>query len=60
MHWILTLTLASGLSLPLETTEEACRTTEQVITLGGPIIVYLTPEHSVEAVSAVCTQEAGA
>lgn len=58
--WILLLTLATGVSGPIQVDEEACRMTEYMIRNGLPVSVQLEDDSIVEVVDAVCTQEAGA
>ena len=60
MTWILFLTLATGLSGAIQVDEEACKMTAEMVRRGLPVSVRLEDGSIVEAVDAVCTQEAAA
>ena len=60
MTWILFLTLATGLSGPIQVDEDACKMTAEMVRRGLPVSVRLEDGSVVDVVDAVCTQEAGA
>ena len=60
MTWILFLTLATGLSGPIQVDEDACKMTAEMVRRGLPVSVRLEDGSIVDVVDAVCTQEAAA
>ena len=60
MTWILFLTLATGLSGPIQVDEDACKMTAEMVRRGLPVSVRLEDGSIVEVVDAVCTQEPAA
>lgn len=52
--WILLLTLATGVSGPIQVDEEACRMTEYMVSQGLPVSVRLEDDSVVEVTEAVC------
>ena len=60
MTWILFLTLATGLSGPIQVDEDACKMTAEMVRRGLPVSVRLEDGSIVDVVDAVCTQEASA